>query len=584
MQFGRFSLLAHRRELLVDGTSVPIGGRAMDVLIALIDGRGELVSKDELLNRVWPTTVVEENALQFQISKIRKALGNDRDFIKTISGRGYRFVAELDTPVRGNAAAPGIGVPSAVQRCASLPATNLPAPTSDLIGREAQLSDIVDLAASHRLVTLTGAGGIGKTRLSVELGRRLLPEFADGAWLVELGALSDPALVLPAIAAALGLAGVPLTLDRLPAALGTKQLLLVLDNCEHMIEAAAQAAEALLRASPTLKIVASSREPLRVDGECVYRVRALEVPAEGTADTERALRSSAVSLFVARARMAEAGCPPDHRTMQAVVEICRRLDGVPLAIELAAARAATLGVEELAARIDDRFSLLTDGRRTALTRHRTLLASLDWSYELLSEPERAVLLRIAVLAAGFTLPAACAVVGTLAHSECDITNHVHALVAKSLLEVDLRGAVPQYRLTATTRAYARQKLGESGEWAAAARRHAEYFKNLLEHAGIEQETRPMAERLAAYSAWIDDVRASLEWAFAPGGDPVIGMALRAASEQQWFGLSDAWCQRAKGAFVGPRPAPDIATRHEIQVATTRGAALLHHKTPGLRLI
>ena len=583
MQFGRFSLVAQRRELLADGISVPIGGRAMDVLIALIDGHGELVTKDELLNRVWPTTVVEENALQFQISKIRKVLGNDRNFIKTISGRGYRFVAELEVPSRSEAAASDMGARAVVQPCGSPPTTNLPAPVSRLIGREAQLREVADLAAAHRLVTLTGGGGIGKTRLSIELARRLLSKFEDCVWLVELGAVSDPHLVLPTIATALGLAG-PISLDRIAAALGERQNLLVLDNCEHLIEAAARIAEALLRASPSLQIVTSSREALRVDGECVYRVPALDVPAANSGDAEHALRFSSINLFVARARMAEAGFSLDAMNTQAVVEICRRLDGVPLAIELAAARAATLGVEELASRIDDRFGLLTGGHRTAPGRHRTLSASLDWSYDLLSEPERAVLRRIALFAADFTLPAIRAVVGALAGSECEITNRVRALVARSLLEADLRGAVPQYRLNETTRAYAREKLGESGELAVAARRHAEYFKDLLERDGIKQQMRPMAERLAAYSAAIDDVRAALEWAFSPGGDAVIGMALRAASEQHWFGLSDAYCARMEFPISGAWSGLLGAGRRKTQSTMTGTAALFRRNNPGPKLV
>jgi predicted ATPase/DNA-binding winged helix-turn-helix (wHTH) protein len=584
MRFGRFSLLEHRRELLCDGISVSIGGRAMDVLIALTEHQGELVTKDDLLSRVWPTTVVEENALQFQISQIRKALGKDRDLIKTISGRGYRFVGEFAEPERCDAGTTDASAPAVRQHFGSPSATNLPAPTSDLIGREAQLREIADLAASYRLITLTGAGGIGKTRLSIELGRRLMPEFADGVWLIELGALSDPALVLPTIAAALGLPGGQLSIDRLAAALGEGERLLVLDNCEHVIEAAARVAEALLRICASLKIVASSREPLRVDGECVYRVPALDMPAANSGDAERALRYSAINLFVARARTADPSYSLDPRTTEAVVEICRRVDGVPLAIELAAARAATLGVEELAARIDDCLSLLTDGRRTAPTRHRTLRASFDWSYELLSEPERAVLRRVAVFVANFTLPAVRAVAGNLADLGCEITNHVHALVARSFLEADLRGTVPQYRLKETTRAYAREKLRETGELTVAARRHAVYFRDLLEQAGIEQEMRPMAERLAAYSATIDDVGVALEWAFSPDGDAEVGTALRAASEHHWFGLTDTWCRRADGTFVESRSLLGAGTRRGIQVATTRDESLPQRKTGSLRLV
>src|SRR5207248_5147856 len=289
--------------------------------------------------------------------------------------------------------------------------TNLPEPVSELIGRDAQLDEILDISASHRLVTLTGAGGIGKTRLGFAAARRLLPRFADGVWAIELAPLSDPELVPVAVATALGLELASGTASPLSVAnaLRSQQLMLVLDNCEHVVAVAAQLTEALLRASPAARVIATSREPLRTDGEWVYPVPPLAVPKEGSPDSEDPLRYGAVRLFVERARAATPHFSPDAGVATAITGICRRLDGIPLAIELAAARAAALGIESLAARLDDRFRLLAGGRRTAMPRHQTLRATLDWSYELLTEPERVVLRRLAIFPGGFTLQAASAV-------------------------------------------------------------------------------------------------------------------------------------------------------------------------------
>lgn len=565
VRFGRFSLNLQRRELFADGISVTIGGRALDVLIALIEAAGQLVSKDEIFARVWPTTVVAENALQFQISQIRKVFGKDRNFIRTISGRGYRFAAEITTSPLGDCT-PYRGPAAAIMSCGGTPVhTNLPAPTSDLIGREAQLSEVADLMSMHRLITLAGAGGIGKSRLGIELGRYLLPKLKDGVWLVELAELSGPELVLPTIAHTIGVAAGPDLLERLSVSLRPKHLLLVLDGCEHVIDAVARAAEALLRASPALHVVATSREPLRVHGECVYRVPALDVPAEDFGDIEHARRCGAVRLFVARACMEEPHFALDTRSASAVVKICRYLEGVPLGIELAAARAATLGIEELATRMNDCCGLLSGGRRTALARHRSLRATLDWSYDLLSEPERLVMRRIAVFAAGFTLPAAYAVVDTSTDGS-EITDWLHGLIAKSLVATDLRGAVPYYRLSSVTRAYAREKLRESGEFSTVARRHAEYFRDLLEWAERGRETRSMIEQLAAHSALIDDVQIAVEWAYSPGGDPAIGTALEAASTRDWRALCDACRARVEFPISGPQSGSPEAARREVQLA------------------
>jgi predicted ATPase/DNA-binding winged helix-turn-helix (wHTH) protein len=469
IEFGRFRVARHRRELLADGRQIELAGRAFDTLLALIDARGTVLGKDELMRRVWPDRIVEENNLEAQISLLRRAFGPDRDIIQTVAGRGYQFTGEVRIP----AATAAVATPSR--------ATNLPAALSELIGREAELQDITDLVTKHRLVTLVGAGGIGKTRLGLEVARGFLPRSPDGVFVAELGPLSSPDLVPATVAAALGLTlGARIVSpEGIAAAVGTRQLLLVVDNCEHLIEAAAGIVEALLRATPAVALLATSREPLRASGEYVYRVPPLAVPTEDSRDLEDVLRYGAVRLFVSRARAAEPQYVPDVRLAAATAAICRRLDGIPLAIELAAARIAGFGVEGVAARLGDRFRLLTRGNRTALPRHQTMHATLDWSYELLSETERIVLRRLAIFAGVFTLEAASAVAMSADIPAQEVVDCVAALVAKSLLSADVGGVVVHYHLLETTRAYAREKLIERGEVDQLERRHAEYYRDLF---------------------------------------------------------------------------------------------------------
>jgi predicted ATPase/DNA-binding winged helix-turn-helix (wHTH) protein len=532
--FGRYRVSPHRRELLADGQPVRLGGRAFDVLMALIEARGAVVSKDALMARVWPDRIVEENNLQSQIVVLRKAFGAERDLIHTVSGRGYQFTGEIHALSGSASADVAAGEPGAAR-----PPTNLPAPVSELIGRDAELDEILGLTAAHRLVTLTGAGGIGKTRLGFAAARHLLPRFADGVWAIELAPLADPELVPVAVATTLGLelASGAASPQLIANALRAKQLMLVLDNCEHVVDAAARMTEALLRANPAARVIATSRERLRVEGEWVYPVPPLAVPAEGGPDGEDPLHYGAVWLFVERARAAAPSFSLDARVAAATAGICRRLDGIPLAIELAAARAAALGIEGLAARLDDRFRLLAGGHRTALPRHQTLRATLDWSYELLTEPERVVLRRLAIFAGGFTLQAASAVATDDAIVASEVIDCVASLVAKSLVSADSGGAMVRYRLLETTRAYVLEKLVEAGEFDAAARRHAERYRDLFEGAEAEAETRPTDEWLAEHGPRIDNVRAALDWAFSPGGDPAIGVALTAAAVPLWMHLS-----------------------------------------------
>jgi predicted ATPase/DNA-binding SARP family transcriptional activator len=457
------------------------------------------------------------------------------------------------------------------------PPTNLPASSSALIDREVEKRDVVDLVTRHRLVTLTGAGGVGKTRLGVEVARHLLPDFVDGVWLAELAPLSDPSLVPISVAVALKLA-LPdraESPERVAAALGDKRLLLVLDNCEHVIDAAARMAEAVLRAAPNARVVATSREPLRAPGEYVYRVPSLEVPREDTDDREELLQTAAVSLFVARVRAVEARFSPDARTAAITGAVCRRLDGIPLAIELAAARTATLGLDELAARLDDRFRLLTGGHRTALPRQQTLRATLDWSYEILSAIEQTVLRRLAVFAGGFTLEAAGAVVTADDLDAPEVVDIVTNLAAKSLVVVEIAEADAQYRLLETTRVYALEKLADSGELDQVAQRHAEHYQVVFERAEAQWD-RPTHEWLAVYGRHIDNVRTALDWAFSPSGDGSIGVALITSALPLWFhqSLLVECCGRVERALAGLAERPGRDRRREMQLQTALLVALM----------
>jgi predicted ATPase len=322
--------------------------------------------------------------------------------------------------------------------------------------------------------------------------------------------------------------------ERVANALGSQRLLLVLDNCEHVIGAAAGVAEALVRTDAGLHVIATSREPLGAEGEIIYRVPPLDVPAAGTEDIDDVLNYGAARLFVARARAAQPHFRVDRSISAATTAICRHLDGIPLAIELAAARVATLGIEGVAARLDDRFRLLTSGRRTALPRHQTLRAALDWSYDLLPACESLILRRLSIFAGSFTLEATSTVAAGADITGSEVVDCVVNLVTKSLVVADVDGPEPRYRLLETTRAYALEKLTDTGERDEIARRHAEYYRHLLQRAAVESVTRPAAAWLAAYGPDVDNLRAALDWAFSPSGDPSVGVALTIASVPLWL--------------------------------------------------
>jgi predicted ATPase/DNA-binding winged helix-turn-helix (wHTH) protein len=580
-EFGRFKILPQRREVFVDGQPMELGGRAFDALVVLIEANGAVVRKDELMSRVWPGRIVEDNNLHAQIKALRKAF-SDHDLIRTVVGRGYQFTGEIRARLADQRERAEPGEASEVPGPPRAP-TNLPAPTSNVIGRDIEITEVIGLVTDHRFVTLTGTGGIGKTRLAVEVARQLRPGFADGVWIAELASLSDPQLVPITVATAFGLellSGV-VSPERIAAAVSSKRIMLVLDNCEHVIAAAAGMVEALLHANPAARVIATSREPLRAESEHLYRVPPLAVPTEDAQALEDVLRHGAVALFVARAQASDPHFAPDRQTAAAIAAICRRLDGIPLALELAAARTATLGMPELASRLDDCFSLLTEGRRTALPRHQTLRATLDWSYELLPGPERAALRQLSIFTSGFNVAAASAVIASANIPTSDVVECVANLVTKSLVAADVGGAAVHYRLLETTRAYAREKLADHGELGQTARRHAEYYLDLCGQAEAEWQTKPAAEWLADYGPQIDNVRGALDWAFSPRGDASIGVALTAAAVPLWCQLSllDECRGRAEQALSHVTPGSNRDAHWEMQLEAALGLALFHTKGP-----
>lgn len=538
--FGQFQLLADRRLLLAGGERVRLGGRALDILLVLVENHGRLVTKDELTARVWPNTVVHENTLKVHVSALRRAFGGaGREYLQTDPGRGYRFVAPIDAVSR---VSPG-------EQPAQRGIARLPTSLTRLIGREEALADLMALTARYRLTTITGPGGIGKSRMALAVAAELASEQAKAAF-VELAPVQDPDLVSTAIAGALGLEIHTAVLEKIIAFLRDRRILLVLDNCEHVAEAVANVAEAVLKAAPGTRILATGREPLHIEGERIYRLTALAFPQPSRAISAlQALCFPAVELFVERAGAARCGYTLSDEDAPAVVEVCRQLDGLPLAIELAAARGDMFEPRELAARLRDSFLALTSIRRSALPHQRTLRATLDWSYALLTQAEQAMLRKLATFAGGFTLEAAEALAGDGLSPAEETVDLVASLVAKSLVTPGIGEAISRYHLLETTRLYATEKLRESGEYGRFSRRHAEYFCHFLERAEEAWETTSVAEWLTTQRPEVDNIRAALAWAFGQQGDVSLGFALASASVHLWVELSllgecQNWIDRA----------------------------------------
>ena len=538
-QAGSWEIDSDRKELRIGGTHAAIGSRAFEIVEKLAESAGQLVTKDALIAHVWPGINVGENTLQVHIAAIRKALGPDRAMLKTVSGRGYRLVGGWRIQ-DSDAAKPGDATkPNDDRERTAAPSCNLPARNTGLIGRNEACKQLRDCLTAYRVVTLIGSGGIGKTSLAIEVARSALSDYADGAWLVDLAAFQDPKLVASAVAGTLGLklSSETVTPEAVTRAIGNSARLLVLDNCEHVVEAAATFAEAVVQHCPNVTVLATSREMLWIAGECIFRVPPLDLPATEREEHGRLLERSAVQLFVARTLALDSEFSLSADNALPIAAICRHLDGIPLAIELAAARAATLGVRQVAAGLSDRFTLLTSRRRTALSRHQTLRASLDWSYKLLSYPEQRLLRHLSVFTSDFGLEAVSAVTKAIRSNLNDMADNIAGLVSKSLVIFDGRTTSNRWRLLETIRAYALDELKATGEYKATARRHAEYYCDLIISLSAGSKVQLGVENVARCGRELDNVRAALNWSFSPEGDTMIGATLTAAFAPIWTHLS-----------------------------------------------
>jgi len=499
-RFGSFELQPDKRRLLKDSATLSLRQRAFDLLIALVDRAGHLVTKDELLDQVWPRMVVEEAALHVQVSALRKVLGSNA--ITTVSGRGYQFTLPV---TKGEAQAHRI----------STPRHNLSHQLTSFIGREQEIAQLKELVATNRLVTLTGAGGAGKTRLAIDVASRLVDAFPDGIWLVDLVALSDPRLVPQAVAQVFALNEQPTrpVIQTLSDYLASKKLLLVLDNAEHLLEGCVQFVDLILRHSPDVAMLVTSCERLAITGELTYRVPSLTVPdASDTLRPETVSRYEGVRLFVERAKLVRPDFDVTTENASAVASICARLDGMPLAIELAAPRLRFISAEELSQRLDQRFALLTDGSRTGLPRHRNLRSMIDWSYALLTDVEQAMLRRVSVVAGGWTLSAAEHVCTGEGIEKPDTIDLLTSLADKNLILTEEHEGTTRYRMLETIRQYALDRLRDIGEEARWRNRHFACYLALAGESVEPLRAREQREWLDRIAREIENFRAALRWA------------------------------------------------------------------------
>src|SRR5262245_4113212 len=477
ISFGPFSLIATERLLTKGGVPVELGARSLDILIALVSRPNDTVSKRDLLAQVWPDVTVEEGSLRFHMASLRKALGDGQNgarYITTLAGRGYCFVAPVS---RSNDRNNGHGH-AAPPTAADFPHANLPSRLARMVGRADDVAALSTHLMATRFVTIVGAGGVGKTTAAVAVAHDLSKTFAGAVLFVDLGMIGDPELVATAAASMLGL---PVRSDDatpgLIAYLRDKRILLVLDTCEHLIDAVAALASRIFMEAPQAHIMATSREALRVEGEHVYRLDPLGCPPDHAGLTAADAQTfAATQLFMERA--AASGARLDFSDAEAaiVASICRKLDGVALAIELAARRVEAYGLEQTATLLDQRLTLQWHGPRDAPPRQRTLHATLDWSYGLLSELERAVLRRLAVFLGHFTMDAALAVATSATVDQAQVFSAIDSLIAKSMLATRPIGATMRYRLLDTTRAYALEISIDAAEVADLATRHAGYYR------------------------------------------------------------------------------------------------------------
>ncbi len=572
VSFGPFRVFITSRVVERDGAPLRIGGRALDILFCLLERPGEVVTKRDLLAWVWPDVMVDEGSLRFHVTALRKALGDGQSgarYVTNVPGRGYCFVAPVS---RAPPRMPAAGGHSATDKTHALPAQ-----LARMLGRDDVVRSLAAQLTTQRFLTVVGPGGIGKTTVAIAVAHALLTEFDGAVHFVDLGSLGDSRLVASTVASALGLPvsssdPVPTLVDYLR----DRRVLLVFDSCEHVIGAVAALSETLFMEAPGIHILATSREALRVEGEHVHRLFPLDYPPDDAGLTAaEALDFPAIQLFVGRVAATVYAFVLSDQDARIAAEICRKLDGIALAIELAAGRVAAFGVPGTAALLQDRFRLLWQGRRTAAPRHQTLNATLDWSYHLLSEGERLALCRLSVFAGPFTLAAARSIAVEDGRGEADVLESLAALVEKSLLSASSVENDTLYRLLDMTRTYAKEKLVDRGEEDLVARRHAKYYLAHFEPAEADLDTMPADRWRAVYSSCLQNVRAALDWSFSARGDATIGVALAVAAIPLWFELSlmDECRRRAEQALARLDEASVDRAQSEMRLLAALGTSL-----------
>jgi predicted ATPase/DNA-binding winged helix-turn-helix (wHTH) protein len=573
VSFGPFVLNVPQRQLYDQNVPVKLGSRAMEILVALVAQAGELVAKNDLIDAVWPGATVDESALRVHLSSLRKLLGTQDDgssYIVNDSGRGYRFNAAIG---ENRLASPRPG--------ASNPA--LPISVVRMFGRDDVVSALVDLLPERRLLTIAGPGGIGKTTVALATARRLTERYDIPTVFVDLAPIQDHGLVVTSVAAAIGAASAAIDpLANLLDALADRSMLLLIDNCEHLIDAVAALAEAMTQRAPNLLLLITSREPMRAAGEWVHRLATLGVPGADLASTANAVAAyPSVQLFCDKASASADDFELTDADAVYVAEICRRLDGIPLAIEMAAARVDILDLQTLAQRLDDRFALLTTGRRAALPRHQTLRATLDWSHDLLTEVEKIVFRRLSVFTSSFPLAAASCVVQCDQVAQDQVFEALTALVSKSLVTKERRDDGFAFRLLDTTRHYGAEQLHASNEEAESKRKHARYCIGMFDAADGTWEGKDPALWLSAVRPRIDDIRAALQWALSEAGDTILALDLVVAAAPLFFHMSlpDEYLSLAEKTMARIAGSSLEGSAHEVELLMCYGHALWHTRGP-----
>jgi predicted ATPase/DNA-binding winged helix-turn-helix (wHTH) protein len=556
VEFGPFRLHVAGRLLQRNGVAVKLGSRSLDLLIALVERPGDVLSRRELIARAWSGLIVDEANLRVNIASLRKCLGEGKDgarYIVNLPGRGYSFVAPV-TRARiesssGKLEASRSPDPLSVsQPSASIPEHSLPERLGRLIGRDASVRALVEMLTEHRFVSIIGPGGMGKTTVAISVAHTMLEPFGGAVYYVDLASVTDASLVPATIASVLGLkVQVQNPEPSILAFFGARRALLVLDNCEHLIDKTAALAEWLYKSAPQTHLLATSRELLRVEGEHVHILPPLDVPPVGEGMTaSAAMAFPAVQLFIDRAAASGAQETLTDEMALLAVEICRKMDGIALAIEWAAGRVRSHGLRGTAELIDSRFNLLWQGRRSAPPRHQTLQAMLDWSYNLLSESERCVLYRLSVFVGPFQLTAAQWIAADAVLTEAEVAAAIASLIDKSLLSPSALNGSSQLRLLDTTRTYASAKLAESGELNAVSRTLAEYLIVQLNRSNERENERRATDRDVVQ---VGNMRTALAWAFSEAGEGKLGVRLAALAAPHLVELSlldecHHWCQAA----------------------------------------